>query len=430
MRVTPSFLDGVFMALSAAPGTVAILDAHRCEMERAHANGGQFDRGMSLIGGGPFDLGRRLYAVPWKSSLDATGTEDALRRMLLEVSRRHPEERIVVLRGLLSLFIHTDVEGVLSTMPPRIRDKTVVIGQQSADDDWVEGWRAVQDAFLPALGSQGSGNRPLVTGFCVHRSEGDESGNILELNRLFAVAGLEEPYWLLGGGQGRPEGVTERSLELAFPFGDAPEAPLRSGTRLELPQPLGFKATEAMLATLARHTGREQQVGVFIDETRRSLETALLSTVAKGLSGRGAMVVGDPWRARGLTQALEELGLDVSAVVFLRRQDRLPTWAREGTWARRTVLCDPPYASVQELMEQGVKEGSLDIVVGAGLFRDAAELEGLASVEIGYPSYLEHFLVPSPFMGFQGILNLAQRLDNALGLRQYRRYRLSSPRPL
>ncbi len=429
MKVTPSFLDGVSLGLLTAPSAVAILDAHRCEMERAHILGWLFDRRSSVIGLGPYESSRRLYAVPWKNSLDATGTEDALRRLLLEVCGRHPTQRIVVLRGLLSLFIHTDVHGVLATMPFEIQSRTTVIGQRSSDDDWIEGWRAMHDALLPVPTDEEADHGPLMTGFCVHRNEGDESGNLDEIQRLLLAIGLKPPQWVLGGNGPRPPRVSTRSLELAFPFGDDPVPPLSGIPRVDLPLPIGFANTVAMLESLGQVTGHAQAATELVEREGRELRDRLNLTVSRGLAGRGAMVVADPWRARGLVSCLEELGMDVPMCVLLRRADRLPAWAREGDWTRREVLCDPTYDTVRQRMETGANEGLVDVVVGAGMFRDAAEVTGLASVEIGYPSYLEHFLTPAPFMGFQGILHLAQRLDNALGLRRYRRYRVGGTSP-
>jgi nitrogenase molybdenum-iron protein alpha/beta subunit len=423
MKVAPSFLDGVSLALLTTPSVVAILDAHRCEMERGHTMSGVFDRGGSLVGQGPYESERRLYAVPWKNSLDATGTEDALRRLLVEIGQRQPTKRIVVLRGLLSLFIHTDVEGVLASMPDEIRNRTSVIGQQSADDDWIDGWRAMHDALLPVATEEEADDRPLVTGFCVHRNEGDESGNLDEIGRLLRAIGLEEPRWVFGGLNPCPRRVSTGTLQMAFPFGDAPVPAVTGVSRLDVPLPIGFANTVAMLETMGQATGRSADVARLVAQEGQALHDRLKLTVSRGLSARGAMVIADPWRARGLVSCLEELGMDVPMCVFLRRADRLPDWAKEGDWTRREVLCDPTYDTVRQRMEAGANEGLVDVVVGAGMFRDAAEAVGLASVEIGYPSYLQHFLTPTPFMGFQGILHLAQRLDNALTLRQYRSYR-------
>lgn len=420
MRLTPTFLDGVFLALDAQPDVIAVMDSHRCEMERAHKHDTVHSRAGTLTGDGPFARNRRVHAIKWDNALEATGVEDALRRSLLEVTRRHPGVPVLVVRGFLSLFIHTDVEGVVASLNGRIAAPVLVVPQAAADDDWIDGWRQVHRALAPlARNPEGGDDRPLASGLFLFRQEGDELGNRYEIDRLLGRIGIATPRWLLGGESLPHAQVSATAGRLEFPY--APEDP--GERRMDLPLPIGFGATTDFLRTAAAGLGNPADAEALVSEQRVLLRTDLLPYVARRLSGRGAAIVADPWRAHGLWAALRELGMDVPLVVVLRKETAPIPGKDEMEAAGTEVAVNPLFPPIQERISAGGASGELDILVGAGLYRDVAEDAGLASIEVSFPYYLEHFAAEEPFMGFDGLRRLAHRMDNAIAQRDYRRDR-------
>jgi len=59
--------------------------------------------------------------------------------------------------------------------------------------------------------------------------------------------------------------------------------------------------------------------------------------------------------------------------------------------------------------------------VGSGVLRDAAERASLPYVEVTAPHFLEHFAASNPYMGFEGLARLAERLGNAIMQRNHQR---------
>ena len=419
MKLTPTFIDGFLLVINTVPDVCAIIDSHRCEMERAHFLTHLHDLDATLLGGGPWSRDRRVHAVNWSGMQDALGSEDQLRRTILEVAGKHPGKTILLLHGFLSQFIHSDIHGVAASLAGEVENPIVVIGQGSVDDDWVDGWRQTHDALLARLPQEEGDGPPLVTGYGLLRLEGDERGNLDEVHRLWRSGAVGEPVIPFSGmplGETGP--IHAEALRFAFPFAAAPLA----GTHpIRLPLPIGVERTAAFLRILAGTSGREAEVERLITRERERLRARLLRMVSGALRGAGAVVVGDPWRVEAFRDALRELGVDVPLAVVLRRGPGADEHRAALEDERTEVMTDPSLPDVVERLQEGGADGSLDLVVGSGLFADAARDAGLSSVEAAFPYAFEHFAASNPIMGFDGFLRLGERVHNALTARAHRR---------
>ena len=221
--------------------------------------------------------------------------------------------------------------------------------------------------------------------------------------------------------------ISPATPRLAFPY--AGETIQGSGAEiLRLELPIGFELTVRCVRTLAARFDRSDLAERVIAQERAGLSTSLLTVMAERLTGKGAVVVGDPWRVKGFWHALRELGIDVPLAVVLRREDvALPELESLET-AGTEIVVFPDGQEIQERLIRGADQGEFHVVVGAGVLRDAADLAGLPTVETCAPYCLEHFAASTPFMGFEGLARLADRLDNALQLEEYRKRRANGRR--
>ena len=418
MRLTPTFVDGFLLVVNTVPDVCAIIDSHRCEMERAHFLTRVHDLDGTLLGDGSWSRDRRVHAVNWTNLQDATGSEDQVRRTILDVAAKHPGKPILFLRGFLSHFIHTDIHGVAASLAGEVENPIVVIRQGSVDDDWVDGWRQTHDALLALLPREEGTGPPLVTGFGLLRLEGDEVGNLDEVRSLWRAGGAGEPIIPFTGIPLRELGpLRADALRYAFPYAGTATG---EAEQIQLPLPIGVKRTQEFLRLLAKTSGREDEVERLIERERERLRSQLMCLVSGALRGAGAVVVGDPWRVEALRDALRELGVDVPLAVVLRRGYEAEEHRAALEDGRTELIADPSIHEVVDRLERGGADGSLDVVVGAGLFADAARDAGLCSVEAAFPYAFEHFAAPNPIMGFEGVLRLAERVHNALAARTHR----------
>jgi nitrogenase molybdenum-iron protein alpha/beta subunit len=417
MKLTPKYLDGALLSLNALQYGRAVIDAPRCEQERAWIFDRTHDWSTCLSGTGPYTRDRRVFAPLWKTRTLVKGTEQTLARMIEFVSRRHPREPILVFPSFLSLLANTDVEGLVGELGRKLANRLIFVGRDSLDEDWIDGIRRTQAAVFAAMRGPGAKTgSPLVGGFLPFRREGDETGNVEEILRLWKRAGFSPPVsWPFAADvlDGLP--VPGKAPLVAFPIGFDAKRFGWGGEVIQVELPIGLEATCTMLRTLARHLKHSRDVEALIKNESRALAEKILPLCERTLAGLGVAVIGDPWTANGLCRALSELGVEACLVAVLRRATAADPVLESLQKPGRTIMLDPDHAAFERELRRLAKDGACEAVVGAAVAVDVVRRAGLASVEISAPHYLEHFAAPAPYMGFAGMARLAERLANAVG---------------
>jgi nitrogenase molybdenum-iron protein alpha/beta subunit len=415
MKVTPRFLDGVVLAANAVQGGVVVVDAHRCELEREAMLDSAHDWYAQSMGAGPYSRDRKVFAPSWAHSKMVTGTEEALREEIQTASSRYPGAPILVCRSALSLLISADTQGVIDEVSESTSNPLLLLERESLEDDWIDGWRQAHQAMLGyATGSRGAGE-PFVSGYCMFRREGDELGNLAEIQRLWQECGLAPCAWFFDGRPIKKDSVAPSAPRVAFPFDSSPgpDGALRVG------MPIGIENTIGFLRALTGISPRPDEVERLIGEECARIKPRLQPFVVNALAGRGAVVVGDPWTAPALAAALQEFSIETTDLVILRKSSAGDYDLTALEQASDRVWIDPLYADVQDRLAELSSKRLCDVVVGSGMLNDAAKRAGLACVEISAPHSLEHFASETPYMGFAGCLRLAERLANAIMRSEY-----------
>lgn len=430
MKLTPRFLDGVMLAANAMPNLVTVLDAHRCELEREAMADAVHDWVAQAMGPGPYSRQRRVFAPSWSPGRLITGTEDRLSDEIDLAARRHPGDPILVCRSALSLLINSDTEGVLDALSQRLENPLLLAQREFLEDDWIDGIRAVQQALFDRLADPTGAERPHFAGFCLHRREGDEIGNVLEVERLLASADLAPPDWPFDGRSFPFKPVSPAAPRFVFPLASGTNLAGAGGQSIPVELPIGIQGTCDFLRAVAAGLGQGDSAERLIEAQTAELGPKLSPFFSRVLGGKGVALVADPWRLAALASAVTELGMGVPLAVALRRRDD-GDCDPEQLAARgvETLLQDPDRAEVAERLLALSARGLCDVVLGAGVLSDEAAAAGLPSVEVSGPYRLEHFATPTPTMGFAGMLNLAERLSNAISRNEHARGIRLGPRP-
>lgn len=414
MRTTPAYLDGITLAVNALGGGLAILDCHHCMMERLWMLNAAHDWRAAASENPAHSPERRLFAPTWSGYVRVTGSEPVLRRYVADLAARRPEGPILLCPSWLTNLMGTDLEGIAAELSRETGRAVIAVPRASTDDDWIDGIRQLQGAVLRHLTDPEGSLEPLVTGFCALRLEGDETGNVRELQRLWDATGLPEARWFFVGEPENWRRLSPRAPRLTFPLGsDAVGGGVPGQTVHFSRLPIGVAGTSEFVRRAASLFGREAQGEIVLAAETARLGPLLQPIVANVLSGQGAVVIGDPWTARGLASALRELAIDVPLLVALRRPDANDV-GRETLGEEATeVWVDPDHEDLERWLSEQSGRGLCDVVVGSAVARDAAARAGLPYVEVGAPHQLQHFAAPTPYMGFTGMLCLADRLVNA-----------------
>lgn len=421
MKLTQAYLDGVMMAINAAVGACAVFDSHRCSLDRTWMFDFLHDWSGQVSSTGPYARDRRTFAPNWAGVQLVTGTEELLKDYLAVLEKRGLDGPVFLLRGTLSLLSGTDLAGLAEEMSQEFDLALLPVERGIEDEDWIDGWRRVEESLWQWLEADSGSKQLQVRGWCLFRREGDEMGNIAEIAGLLEMLGAENTAWPLRGAGPLPRPPLSRSSPAVFfPYASPQMLERYPGPVARVDLPVGIANTCRLLRTVGRLLGGEDAAEKFIEQRLAGLRNKLQPFVVNILGGRGAVVVADPWLAAGLSATCRELGMGVPLLVVLRRRNagdvNLPALREVGV---QQVLIDPDREDVAEHLQRLASQRLADVVVGAALLRDEAERCGLGYVEISAPHRLEHFAASTPYMGFTGMLYLAQRLANNIAGRDH-----------
>ncbi len=179
------------------------------------------------------------------------------------------------------------------------------------------------------------------------------------------------------------------------------KVPLASG---ELP--VGLRATDAMVETLRRVTGRQVPDSITVE--RGQLVDVICDT-NQYFYGRKAALAGDPDILVSLTEFLTDLGMKITCVVTGtpaggKFEKKIKDLTGEGT-----VVRHGPQADLY-LFHQLVKNDRPDIILGNTYLKYIARDEDIPHLRLGFPIYDRVGHQYFPVTGYRGALRLVERL--------------------
>jgi len=432
--LTPSFLEGVQLALNALEGFLLVMDSPRCELQGALLTGPLHDLRTTLLSRKLLDdtaVQTRIFPSLWSGVDDTMAGIERVKRRLQGLRERYPHAPLVLGYGLLSSIMHTDLKGLVAELSQDGDPAPMlVIPPFSVDADWMDGYQTFLRLTAPCFVSPlraplaaESDGRPTVAvfGHLHYRNEGDGAGNIQEVNSLLDALGLRSVGWL-GAGSAAPLPPALDSVDFVVCFNALPAnvaARLDPNRVLNLPLPIGLSGTGAFIEQLGRDTGRGVQAEWLRERALSRVIPLIEPLVSRHLRGRGALVLGPPAEAAAIAEFLSELGLQVPGALVLKRTVAAdPALGRLRELGPRLII-DPTLTQAEDLVHELAGTGKLDLIVGPGLLHEVAQQRRLGYVESGYPSFTYHALRPAPIYGYEGVLNVAQRVYEAIMLREW-----------
>ncbi len=177
------------------------------------------------------------------------------------------------------------------------------------------------------------------------------------------------------------------------------------------PPPYGVRGTKAwLLAVAGRFDRRAEAERAFADHLRRFAPDVERERTVLGLLGDdlAVAILSDPFLARAMKAAFEEVGLRVPLTGVLAGRPRF----RAEDLGEGRVMEDPSVFDWVDAVGEAAREGAR-LVVGSGYAEFSAYKARIGLLEMSYPSRLTHFMTPHPTLGFDGFLDLMDRVVNA-----------------
>ncbi|MBI5623515.1 MAG: hypothetical protein HY924_07045 [Elusimicrobia bacterium] len=385
------FLNGVYVAVDAIPGSFLVVDGPYCVFTKAEMQYGHNIRCRLIPPLGRAAVVHTAVRTGMEEVTSLSSDRVAAVAGVFDRVCAYPEAEVVFATSFdFHELLNFPLAAVAAEAGRRAGRLVCPIPSASLSGDWLEGYSRTCAALARGLPlSRGRGRRDTVAvvGYLYDRDEPDHRANLAELKRLLAGLGLKlSSVWLSGSGPADLRKVASASALLSLPY--ARDAARVLGRRLsarvvEVDLPLGLTATESFVRAVAGALGKEAQAERFLG---REVPAAVRDTkehVVRVVSGRTAVLsVCDPHLRRGLLNLASDLGLETASEPD---GPRLPE-----ADARPLVI-----GSGRPAAGQAAGAGS----VPAGI-----------AVPFGYPNYEDHPVVERPFLGFAGWRSLVEEL--------------------
>lgn len=410
IRITPAYSDGVILGVNGVADAALAVEGPTCVFSKTSAVCHNHDHHSTLFRPDGRDRVGLTDSRP-TAVLGRTEHVETLARAMIEELRP----------GVMLMLSYTvpaaagfDMAGVVSRLRAGTDVPVLEVPARTLEGDWLEGWEAVLSALVETLSVAGPLDEQAVAvvGHFLTRNEGDDQGNVAALKTLLNDLGLEvATVWLDGGRVSDYGAAAHCGWVVSLPHGRKVAADLaaRTGARLIVADlPLGLDGTARFLRTVGEATDRQV-------EARRAIERGLARVVPRlravlSLLGDdlAVAILSDPFLARAMKVAFEEVGLRVPLTGILAGWPRFS--AQELGEGR--VLEDPSVFDWVEAVGQAAEEG-VRLVVGSGYAEFSAYKARVGLLEASYPLRLTHFMAPRPSLGFDGFLDLMDRVTNA-----------------
>jgi nitrogenase molybdenum-iron protein alpha/beta subunit len=408
------YLDGAYLIANAIPDICLVYHAHDCGFHKEEKICGQHDLFSDLL---RWDEKRRILRTNLDSREYIHGGKDKLSMKIRQVAENIQPAAILVAYSNVIAVTGEDVGQVIRDMDRKVSIPVIFLPLNKSDSDYLVGYFDGLQCILSNLNFKIRNENTLaLVGYIYDRNEGDHQGNVAELRRILAGIGAPPGPIFLDGSPFRelnewPEPTTV--IDLAGGAAGGKSFAERFGAScLDLGLPLGIKGTVDWIEKVADFLDLREQAAPFIRRELTKLLPRLKWLLPRFTFGRGVIVLADGLLLPALVEFLEELGFSVFGVACT---------AGENAPGVKDILQSDEYkklplqvAPFRELVSSARNEKNVDLVIGNSVIRQLIGTMDIPFVELGYPSSFQHFLTPSPFLGFDGVLALTERIINAL----------------
>lgn len=410
------YLLGAYLAINVIPDATLFVDGPDCAFFKAQFIHGRHDLQSTLLDA----AGNHSIRFSWVD-VDSIVVDrsDLLGAALRRLDTTAGTSVLMLAPMPMATLTGIQYDTLLKGLDPPLSKPIMELPGQSLSADWLHGYADVLSALalhLPLEQTDTDPDAVAIVGYFMDRNEEDHQGNIRELERM--LAGLElstASVWLSGRPVEHLQQVARAGTIISLPHGREAARILagRTGANLvETSIPFGLPATIDWLTAVGQALNRSEQAGRFIDSQLRQLTPKLQWLIPKYLLDMRVIFVGDPHLFEPFTLFMEELGVTVSGLVAIARQEHLDPLPHSLQTRRIPAIFEPGPAAFDALCQDTRKTGGLDLTVGSDFF-SAGDSE-IPAVQLGFPSYYWHALYDAPYLGFAGAAFFVQRIVNTL----------------
>jgi len=358
-----TFLTGVYLAVNAIKDSYLVVDGPDCiykKVELIEKNHDYYSRILEPDGK------HRICSSMVNVDSVVHDRTDKLQRLMQKIAADDKSGVVLVTSMPMAALTGYQYDSIARGIDI---DKPIIdVSYESTG--YVEGYSIVLERLADSIVIKDERKKGKIgiVGYLYDRNEGDHDGNIKEIKRLLEKMGLElVSAWLSGSDYCGLERIQEADLIISLPYGREAAKKISSKTGakvIELGLPFGISNTKEWLMRIAEATGRKEKTRKLIEAEIGSLGI-MEWIVPEFFQGRKIGLGIEPHLAEYVKTAFEELDMEVITLSNGEKTDYTIT---------------------------------------------TSDTKVLGGIEIGFPSYRDHFFYTAPFFGFRGFLVVLNRL--------------------
>ena len=396
---------GAYLCINAISDAVMLVDGPNCSIPKAEYIYGNHDLNSTLFS----QYGEHRLFYTMSHPLAQNGNPEHKIGFMLKLLANSGKYGIVFVSGLpFQALAGIDYGGIADSV--KGRSPVVAIAPKSLEYGWLGGYAVALESLayaIPVYKGKKEKNTVAIIGYLFDRNEGDHKGNIRELKRLLELCGIGLVCVF-------PEGdsfadlcnATKAQYIVSLPYGRKAASVIagRSGaTLIETNLPVGFSGTTEWLTQICDKMGIDCPDSV-INEGQKAKRQYLRA--ASILRHKPVVYAGDPYLFEALSPFLEEMLMRPETAIFDCEALQIKCNAKR-------ILFQPSIGEAAAMVKNLVGYDKPAVLIGNSFSQSEKIAPGLSFIELGFPSYSHHCFTDEPFMGYQGALNIAERLINS-----------------
>ncbi|MFH2204903.1 MAG: nitrogenase component 1 [Elusimicrobiota bacterium] len=409
-RLTFPHNVGVVLAVNALPDVYLVLDGPGCSFYRAMQVHGRHDWTSTLLSCTGY---HRFQYAGISANTIATDSAEMIGDVIRRTAALDACGALLVTALPMCTIAGTDYDRLLRAA--RSKKPGFVIKGTSLSGNWLDGYEAVLQTLASGMDLSGGRRRKndvAIIGHFMDRGEGDQRGNLAELKRMCAALDLNPvAIWPSGVSYERLREVRRASTIISLPHGRRAAATLAKRLRAKLVDtelPFGLRGTQSWLRKVAAATGRKAAAEAFIENELDRITPRLEWAVPFAFLHKKIVFQGDPHLLDGLRGACEDLGMRLAAAYLSGRRPA-------GGQAAAGVHYEPHVSELRA--DWANRAADTDLFIGNTDALSMLKPDG-AWMEFGFPSVWTHFLKDEPYLGCNGFIAFADRMNQALNGRK------------
>ena len=408
-KLNHTFNTGIFLLMNAIPDICLYLDGPKCNYEKTMSIEKAHDMFSDIM---QRDGYHRILCGGIGVERYIHNQTEVIFKQISKILEDKRFNGVMVLPFTMSLATAFDYENIINRLQNKYGSPIFFISSETYEKDWVGAYDSAMLNVIQKLDfkkGKEEKEKVILVGHLFDRWEGDNLGNIKEMKRLLSGINLEVEVTLLDGRKLKeyPANINS-NLIISMPYGKRTANYLSKKLNLDLLEvdlPIGLKSTEGFIKKIAAKTNQEEKANKLITDELSSVIPKIDKILPSYIINKNFIISGDQYLGPALMESIKELGGQTKKLIIIG--DKL-----DNNIVDCEVLMAPYYTEIYDM-----DISTIDYIVANSQIKNIMDYredeKKYNFVNIGYPSEYFHCFTENAYFGFQGLLNLLNRIVNS-----------------